>query len=273
VYFTNGWERNKHSNLNEFWTEHKNEFFNWLEMRNITAPTKQTYRSALTRFFESNVICKPKDIKKFKLKDKESRGLRNLFNYCEDEEIDYVVGNSIEKWRRFIKIRKSGVVQIYVTDEEIRDAYNSCPENLKTVYQLLAYSGSRLTHIHKMLQNFDEKNIVIDGEVAYYPTASFSEGTKKTFQVFFPTSFIPKLRNLGTVYCYYTFMKGIRDGRVSAKTIRKWHLNLMIQEGVTESIADFIQGRASLTVGSAHYLNKVGQAKMAYKKLIDVFPV
>jgi intergrase/recombinase len=32
----------------------------------------------------------------------------------------------------------------------------------------------------------------------------------------------------------------------------------------TECVADFIQGRAPATVGSAHYLNKVQQAKDEY---------
>ncbi|UGV41716.1 hypothetical protein J7W08_05415 [Methanococcoides orientis] len=68
-------------------------------------------------------------------------------------------------------------------------------------------------------------------------------------------------------------MKKIRHGRVSAKTIRKWHLNVMIKEGVTESLADFIQGRASMTVGSAHYLNKVEQAKNEYRRIMEKFSI
>ena len=37
-------------------------------------------------------------------------------------------------------------------------------------------------------------------------------------------------------------------GRVSAKTIHKWHLNLMNKEVITGSLAGFIQGRAPATV-------------------------
>ncbi|WP_442920356.1 integrase [Methanococcoides sp.] len=55
------------------------------------------------------------------------------------------------------------------------------------------------------------------------------------------------------------------------QTICKWHLNFIVKGGVTESIADFIQGRAALTVGSAHYLNKVQQAKKEYLKIIGMF--
>ncbi len=59
--------------------------------------------------------------------------------------------------------------------------------------------------------------------------------------------------------------------RVSSKTIRKWHLNLMIKEDVTESLADFIKDRAPATVESAHYLNKVQQAKDEYRRIMGKF--
>jgi len=259
--------------LNDFWKTSKDAFDEWLNFKDISKKTKQGYRSALRNFFENNVVHRPKDIRKLKLKDKESRGLRNLFNFCEDEEIEDVVGYNIDRWRRFIKIRKSGVVEVYVTDEEIKEAYNACPEVLKPVFSLLVYSGSRATHIHKMLDNFDERNIIVDGDVAYYPTASFSEGTKKTFQVYFPTSCIPELKSIGKPRCYYNITEKIRHDRVSAKTIRKWHLNMLVQAGVGEGVADFIQGRSPTTVGSAHYLNKVHQATLQYDRVLDKFPI
>lgn len=45
----------------------------------------------------------------------------------------------------------------------------------------------------------------------------------------------------------------------------------MIKEGVTESLADFIQGRTPATVGSAHYWNRVQQAKNEYRGIMDKF--
>lgn len=207
------------------------------------------------------------------LKDKEERGLRNLFSYFEDEEIDNICGYSLEKWRRYVKIKKSGVVEIYVTDREIKEAYEECPDDLKPIYRLLVYSENRFTHIYEMLQKFDERNIISDGEVAHYPTSSLSKGTKQTFHMFFPSSHIPELKKIGNLDSYDHILKNIQSGRVSAKTIRKWHLNKMIKEGITESLADFIQGRASLTVGSAHYLNKTGQAKDQYRRILGKFPI
>jgi intergrase/recombinase len=49
------------------------------------------------------------------------------------------------------------------------------------------------------------------------------------------------------------------------------YLDLIIKKGVTESLADFIQGRAAVTVGSAHYLNKVQQAKDEYRRIMGKF--
>ncbi|WP_319507733.1 integrase [uncultured Methanolobus sp.] len=259
--------------LNDLWTHHRESFKNWLNAKDVSKTTKRDYYNALKRFFSTESVQRPQDFRKLDLRDKEERGLRNLLNYFEDEDVDDVCGHTIQKWRRYIKIKKSNVFEVYVTDEEIQEAYESYPEDLKPIYKLLMYSGNRLSHVHKMLKTFDERNIVVDGEVAHYPSAAFSSGTKKTFQIYFPSSFITTLKSIDKVYGYDCYAKRIRYNRVCAKTIRKWHLNLMIKEGVTESLADFIQGRAPATVGSAHYLNKVQQSKEAYRKIVGNFGV
>ncbi|RLI71077.1 hypothetical protein DRO97_10205 [Archaeoglobales archaeon] len=60
---------------------------------------------------------------------------------------------------------------------------------------------------------------------------------------------------------------------ISAKTIRKWSDNFFVLHGVPESISDFMQGRASVTVGSKNYLNKVKQAVEWYRRVMDRFPI
>ncbi|MBN2110788.1 MAG: hypothetical protein JW705_06850, partial [Methanosarcinaceae archaeon] len=257
--------------LAQFWAQHNEPFNAWLIYKDISARSKQSYINALIRFFETYTILKPQELRAITLKDKEYRGLRALFNYCEEEEIDEVAGYTIEKWRRYIKIKPSGVVEIYVTDDEMREAYGACAVDLKPFFELLTYSGSRFSHVYEMLDNFDERNIIVDGEVAHYPTSWLSKGTKRTFHIFFPASFIPTLKNMGTNKSYKTLTKDLQYGRVSAKIIRKWHLNLMVAAGISESLADFIQGRSAATVGSAHYLNKVQQSREAYRRLVGNF--
>ncbi len=51
-------------------------------------------------------------------------------------------------------------------------------------------------------------------------------------------------------------------------SLLNWHLNFMIENGIPESVADFIQGRASITVGSSHYLAKAKQADLFYSKVV-----
>ena len=259
--------------LNDVWIEHKGLFEEWLKNKNISKRTKQNYFSALIRFFESQTVARPIEFRNISLKDKEERGLRNLFNYFEDEEIYEICGHTLEKWRRFVKIKKSGVVEVYVNDEEIKKGYDECPVEMKPIYSLLVYSGNRFTHIHQMLDNFDEDNIIIDGEIAHYPTSFLSSGSKRTFHLFFPASYVPELKTICKLKSYFNILKEIKSGRVTAKTIRKWHLNVMIKEGVTESIADFIQGRASTTVGSTHYMNKIQQAVDQYRRIVPKFPI
>jgi intergrase/recombinase len=188
--------------LNDAWLQCKSGFEEWLRHKKISEPTKRDYLNALLRFFENRTINKPIEIRDILLKDKEERGLRNLFNYFEDEDIDEICGYNLEKWRRFVKIKKSGVVEIYVNDEEIKKAYQECPLEMKTIYKLLVYSGNRLTHIHQMLKNFDERNIIMDGEIAHYPTSFLSSGTKSTFHLFFPASFIPEIKKKCSIKSY-----------------------------------------------------------------------
>ena len=226
------------------------------------------------RFFENRTVSKPIEFRDISLKDKEERGLRNLLNYFEDKEIDEICGYSLEKWRRFVKIKKSGVVEIYVNDAEIKNGYEECPEEMKPVYSLLIYSGNRLTHIHQMLPKISMsvmQSLKVKSPTIQLPFYLAAQRRLSTY--FSPASYLSELRRICNLKSYCSVMKEIRSGRVTAKTIRKWHLNVMIKEGITESIADFIQGRSSTTVGSTHYLNKVQQAVDQYRRLIGKFPI
>lgn len=53
-----------------------------------------------------------------------------------------------------------------------------------------------------------------------------------------------------------------------AKYLRKWNYNFLILNGVTESVADFIQGRASITVGFMHYLAKLSKVMSGILELL-----
>ncbi|MEM2099145.1 MAG: integrase [Candidatus Bathyarchaeia archaeon] len=57
-----------------------------------------------------------------------------------------------------------------------------------------------------------------------------------------------------------------RLGAVSFKYLRKFAFDKMIELGVPESVADFIEGRTPKTIGAKHYMILLRQAKQYYPK-------
>ncbi len=73
----------------------------------------------------------------------------------------------------------------------------------------------------------------------------------------------------------YATQESFYRAGLAGKYLRKWNYNFLIMQNVPESVADFIQGRSPVSVGSMHYLAKVKQADFWYGKvanaLVEVF--
>ncbi len=254
--------------------KYKNDFANWLRNR-IDHETARKYIRYLDKYL-TKPITSPKDFQKI-LQGIDKPGVRrwftkafrNLLNYL--EEIEGVDETLLAKFRKVAKIERSGVREVFITTEELVQAYHNILPKYRILFKLLVYSGIRLDHAVDMLANFDGSNLVIKDNIARYPIATFSRGHKKAFWAYIPTRFADEIERVE--FNYNAAKAGIIVGRVSALSIRKWHLNFMIENGIPESVADFIQGRASVTVGSTHYLNKTKQADQFYSKIVDKFPI
>jgi len=81
------------------------------------------------------------------------------------------------------------------------------------------------------------------------------------FYAFFPSEFANELKRINVPRNGLSFYLSKRN--FNAKYL------FLILNGVPESVADFIQGRASITVGSMHYLAKVKQADEWYNRVVD----
>jgi len=57
--------------------------------------------------------------------DPYGRALRNRFNFMEYKEIEQFNNILIEKWKKSITFRKSGVRENYINDNELKEAYQS----------------------------------------------------------------------------------------------------------------------------------------------------
>jgi len=190
----------------------------------------------------------------------------------EFKEYELFNDRAIERWRKAIKLRRAGVREIYVSNSELQSAYENISDEFKPLFKLLVYSGTRLSQAKEGIKHLDK--VVIKGNLCRVPINSVSSGNKRVYWMYFPSSLLKELKGFKNHNKY--MRKQLQYERVSASTLRKWNLNFMIEQGTPESVSDFIQGRASVTVGSAHYLAKTNQADLWYSKvisrLIDILP-
>ncbi|MEM0503318.1 MAG: integrase [Archaeoglobaceae archaeon] len=233
--------------------------------------TAKDYISAIKKYSgDLEDVSTPNDLEEILLEangDKIHKGLRNFFNFLEEQDVDFIGEFPLSKWRKKCKIPKFGVKEVYITDEELRKAYSEIKrEEIKLIFELMVFSGVRLKHIIRTLNSFNSDDVVVVNEKVKRCSAyRSSRGRKKSYWIYSPT--IVEFKKLDIHYDVARDETQI--GRVSASTIRKWNFNFLIMNGVPESVADFIQGRASTTVGSAHYLAKTVQADNWYSKVVD----
>ena len=97
--------------------------------------------------------------------------------------------------------------------------------------------------------------------------ADTSKGTKRAFWAYMPVELVKELRQLKVNYNTANHM--VYFGKVSPNSIRKWFFTKLILFGVNEGVADFIQGRSAVKVGTRVYLQKTLAADEAYSKVVD----
>ncbi|RLF79031.1 integrase [Thermococci archaeon] len=198
------------------------------------------------------------------------KGLRNFVNFLVEEG---VINEGVATlFKRPLKFKRGTPRQIFITDEEIREAYFKLTEKhgpeSEVLLKLLVYTGLRLKHVVEMLNTYDPEKLVIVGKVARYPMMAHSKGTKKAFWAYMPADFALSLE--GMKITYFQAQPRTSYGRVSASTIRKWFSNFMAQRKVPTEVIDFIQGRSPRTVLERHYLNLTVLADEAYSHIIEI---
>jgi len=262
-------EKDEGSNFVIEYDKWRNQFKKWLKER-VSEKYAKDLISYLERYLSSRTIRDPYELldllnKVKNGKDKLTKAIRNLLNFYETFEIIPV--EIIEKYRKIVKIPRSGIDGYVPSDEEIVKIYKMIDdERYKILYKILAFSGIRLIEGEEMLRNYDESRLQVNGKVAKYPIM-LDRRTKKVFYAFFPSEFTNELKRINIPRNGLSFYLSKRN--FNAKYLRKWNYNFLILNGVPESVVDFMQGRASITVGSMHYLAKVKQADEWYYRVVD----
>lgn len=224
----------------------------------------------LDKYLSERTIRSQKDV--FELVNSVNKGKRQLcyslrvfFNFL--EEFELVNEEFLNKLRKVVKIPRVNADTYVPSDDEVIKAYNRIKaEETKIIFKLLAFSGIRIVEAATLLSDFDSSKLMINGNIARYPLF-MQRRTKNVYYAYMPKDFALKLKRI-RISKHAIENRFYRLG-LPAKYLRKWNYNFLILKGVPESVADFIQGRASITIGSMHYLAKVKQADEWYSRISD----
>jgi len=260
----------KHSNFEINYSELRDKFKTWLSR--YSEDYSRDILRYLDKYLNNKIIKNQEDLLDLINSVKSGRrhlcySLRVFFNFLEEFEI--LDEETLSKLRKIVKIPKVGSDNYIPSNEEVIEAYRRIKnEETKMIFKLLAFSGIRVVEASNLLSEFDKSKLMINGKIAKYPLSMLRE-TKNVYYAYIPKDFTLELKRIDLSrkaiinrFCRFS---------LPAKYLRKWNYNFLILNGVPESVADFIQGRASITVGSMHHLAKVKQADEWYSKIVDKF--
>ena len=242
----------------------KKEYERYIKLKGLN----QRYMHDLTRNLPhliTSPVSSPQELINIIGENKYSGALiRNYINFLESNQ--YIHQEVARKFKAVIPRRKTGVDNYVPIDNTIVEAFRHLQsERDKIVFKLLMFSGIRISEAIKMLTEFDESKLTVNEKFMKY-SLSWDRGNKRVSYVYLPISMKNELHRF---YLTHKIVGSLQKSGLSPKYLRKWFYNFAIYNGVPESVADYIEGRAGSTVGSLHYLARTQQADFWYQKLVE----
>lgn len=163
-------------------------------------------------------------------------------------------------------------VDLRIPDEsEVKDGLRrilGSNSKYRVVWLLCLEGGLRVVEAVSMVSSFDRSRLVeLDGFYRY-PLGMF-RSCKQAYFAYFTRETLGLIESSGSMsYGEARKMPG-RRGVLPAKYLRKFAFHKMVELGIPESVADFIQGRTPRAVGARHYMNLVRQADQYYPRYAD----
>ncbi len=245
----------------------------WLKLQNNGHEHTKAIIQYYTKYFRDYKLTSVKELVKFLNSVDGSRRycvltLRTYLKFL--VETGETTDEVIAPYLKILKNKKRKQYDNYIpTDEEVVKAYNNLTDGrTKLFFEVLTYSGIRVTELYKLFSEFEPHRLIKNDKFAKYPLNYF-RGQKKVFYVYLPISTANKLARFYKINSM-NMTKWLTKSGLSPKYLRKWFYNFLIYNNVPESIADYIEGRATQTVGSMHYLGKTKQADFWYEKIIEI---
>ena len=256
--------------------ETRKDFTTWLSNRDITKDYRRQIVKSLDRLV--TVISEPMDIVRMfeplsrgQRKDL-NRALRNLFNFLENMGLHSAFLNllrtNIPKDHLRVDINVPAEEQIA---ESLRVMAQANPR-YNGIYNLIVDSGLRLVEAVRLYNTLSESEIHKCDRFNVVPLGYFRE-CKIAYYGFITDNTIELLLKSRGNVSYNSarryLNKYVNKGRpriITWKYLRKFVFDKMIELGVPESVADFIEGRVPKRIGAKHYMVLLRQAKNFYPR-------
>jgi len=248
-------------------SQHIDELKKWMKQKGFS----EGYKKDIIRYLkpiESKEIHDISELREVVSKSPSSMVLtvmRAYINFLLDNEI--ISEDTAIYFRKSLPSRKTNPDGYVPTDVDVKKAYEKIKnERDRVIFQILGFSGIRVTEVVKMLREFEPYKLISENGISKYPL-NYNRGNKRSQYVFMPSMLV---KNLRRSYIHKdTISYELRKHGMAPKYLRKWFYNFLIMNNVPESVADFIEGRAPESVGSMHYLSKVKQADYWYLSIIE----
>jgi intergrase/recombinase len=265
---------------------YREEFIRWIKEEKRLSEADR-YISHLDKTIAGKKINDPNELAKlFEDKSKHYRvAVRDFLKFLIQK--GHRRYSQIVDFQAVIKIPSSGIrpsSEKFTDTESIIKAYEVVDDLRKLVIRLLVYSGQRLIEIVDMLNNFDERELIIleDKGIARYDLLAMykrigsnkanAEQTKRAWVAYMPADFAKQLRR---VQVSYDSLKGknLALGIIYPNQLRSWFTDFMDEHGVPEDVIEFMTGKTPETVLRKHYKGLEKKADRYYAKIVDKFPL
>jgi len=246
----------------------------YLDSKRYNSEYKEDMIGYLDRYV-TKPIREPADIIKIFARIEKGRkhlwlGLRAVFNYL--EALGYHVDHLRKAMPRSSSVQNGIDLRIPSEAEIVNSLHKIESEKYHILYRVLIDSGLRLVEAVDLTNGFNPQDAQpVNGSAFYRIAIEQFRGSKQAYYGYLTEKTFQELvrlqgRDLKRRNASHYYDK---IGCLSPKYLRKFAFDKMIELGVPESVADFIEGRVATRIGAKHYMSLVRQADMFYGKYAE----
>ena len=260
--------------LSIIWADFRDDFIKYAKSR-YNLRNARCLISYLDRYVRSPIKCPMDVVNLFSgLSNGQqhhlNRALRALFKFLEVMGYDETWLDSL---RKGIPRDRVGIDLKVPEAGEILDSLKRLSKmalKYRALWNLCLDSGLRLVEAIEVISGFNESRLTKLKGFNRYEVSSF-RGSKQAYYAYFTTETLNLIQKVAgeplipqNASHYY-----MKYGFTAPKYLRKFAFSKMIELGVPESVADFIEGRVPKRIGAKHYMILVKQADWFYPRYAE----